>query len=129
MRIVAEEGDGWDLGLAGSPEAVKARIVSLHEYCDRVSRRTDSIKLSHSCMVVLLDTKEDTADLVKAKARDLNTTIEPFKERHLVGSPSQIASRMNEYVDVGVRHFTLYFDRDLQSLDLFTSEVIPKVGS
>jgi len=128
MHIVAEEGDGWDLGLAGSPEAVKARIDRLNEYCDKISRRTDSIKLSHSCMAVLSNTREDATDLVKAKARDLNTTIESFMARHLVGSPSQIASRMNEYVDVGIRHFTLYFDRDLRNLDLFASEVIPGVS-
>jgi len=128
MRIVAEEGDGWDLGLAGSPEAVKARIDRMNEYCDKISRRADSIKLSHSCIVVLSDTKDCAVDLVKAKARDLNTTPEFFMERHLVGSPNQIASRMNEYVDTGVRHFTLYFDRDLRNLDPIASEVIPQVG-
>ena len=128
MRIVAEEGDGWDLGLAGSPEAVKARIDCMNEYCDKISRRADSIKLSHSCMVVLSDTKDRAVDLVKAKARDLNTTIDFFMERHLVGSPGQIASRMNEYVDMGVGHFTLYFDRGIRNLDRFASEVIPQVS-
>ena len=128
MRIVAEEGNGWDLGLAGSPEAVKARIDRMNEYCDKISRRADSIKLSHSGMVVLSSTNDHATDLVKAKARDLNTTIGFFMERHLVGSPGQIASRMNEYVDMGIGHFTLYFDRDLRNLDRFASEVIRQVG-
>jgi len=128
MRIVAEEGDGWDLGLAGSPEAVKAKVDGLEEYCDKISRKTDSIKIAHSCMVILSNREERSMELVKAKTRDLNATVESFMERHLVGSPSQIASRMDEYIEAGVRHFTLYFDRDLRNLDLFASEVIPQVG-
>jgi len=128
MRIVAEEADGWDVGLAGSPEAVKAKVQGLVEYCDKVSRNPDTIKISHSCMVVLSDREEESMKLVKAKAKDLNTTVESFMERHLVGSPRQIAARMNEYVEVGVRHFTLYFERDLRNLDLFASEVVPQIG-
>jgi len=125
---VAEEADGWDVGLAGSPETVKAKVQGLKEYCDKVSRNPDTIKISHSCMTVLSDREEESMRLVKAKVKDLNATIESFMERHLVGSPGQIAARMNEYVEAGVRHFTLYFDRDLRNLDLFAFEVIPRVG-
>lgn len=128
MHIVAEEGDGWDIGLAGSPSAVEARVKALQEYCDKISKRADSLTVSHSCMVTLSDTREKAARLVKAKAKDLNATIEALMDRHLVGTPSQIASRMNEYVDVGVQHFTLYFDRDPRNLELFASEVVPRVG-
>ncbi len=129
LRIVAEEADGWDVGLAGSPEAVKAKVQGLEEYCDKVSRNSDTIKISHSCMAIMSDKEEESMKLVKAKAKDLNATVESLMERHLVGSPGQIAARMNEYVEAGVRHFTLYFDRDLRNLDVFASEVIPKIGS
>lgn len=129
MRMVAEEAGGWDVGLAGSPQAVKAKIQGLKEYCDKVSRNPDTIKISHSCMVVLSHREDESRKLVKAKARDLNATIESFMERHLVGSPGQIAARMNEYAEAGVRHFTLYFDRDLRNLNVFASEVIPRICS
>jgi len=128
MRIVAEEGNGWDLGLAGSPESLKAKIESLRNYCDKISRKPDAITISHSCMAVLSKTRDESTELIRAKARDLDNTVESFLQRHLVGSPSEIASRMNEYVDIGVRHFTIYFDRDLGNLERFASEVIPRVG-
>ena len=128
MHIVAEEGDGWDVGLAGSPEAAKAKIASLKDYCDQISRRSDNITIAHSCMVVLSKKREQAIELLKAKGKDLNATVDSLLQRHLFGPPSEIASRMNEYVDIGVRHFTLYFDRDLQNLEQFASEVIPRVG-
>jgi len=128
MRIVAEEGNGWDLGLAGSPESLKAKIESLRNYCDRISRKPDNVTISHSCMAVLSNTRSESTELMRAKARDLDNTVESFLQRHLVGSPIEIASRMNEYVDIGVRHFTIYFDRDLENLERFAFEVIPRVS-
>ena len=128
MRIVAEEGNGWDLGLAGPPESLKAKIESLKNYCDKISRKPDAITISHSCMAVLSKMRNECTELTRAKATDLNDTVESFLQRHLVGSPIDIASRMNEYVDVGVRHFTIYFDRDLGNLERFAFEVIPRVG-
>jgi len=128
MRIVAEEGDGWDVGLAGSPEAVKAKVEGLRNYCSKISRNPDPITISHSCMAVLSRTRGESFESVKAKMRDLNAPFNSFMQRHLVGSPSEIASRMNAYVEAGVRHFTIYFDRYLQNLKQFAFEVIPRVG-
>jgi alkanesulfonate monooxygenase SsuD/methylene tetrahydromethanopterin reductase-like flavin-dependent oxidoreductase (luciferase family) len=128
MRMVADEGDGWDISWAGSPKAAKAKVESLAAYCDEISRKADRITISHTSLVVLSENREQAMRLARAKARDLNATVESFMDRHLVGSPGEIASRINEYVEAGVRHFTLYFDRDLRNLDLFASEITPLVG-
>jgi hypothetical protein len=32
------------------------------------------------------------------------------------------------FLDGGVRHFTLYFERDVRNLERFTLEVAPQVG-
>jgi len=121
MRIVAEEGEGWGVCLGGSPEAAKAKISSLKDYCDQISKRSDNITISHSCMVVLSKTREQSIELLKAKGKDLNATVDSLLQRHLVGPPSEITSRIDEYVDVGIRHFTLYFDHDLRNLERFAS--------
>ena len=125
MRIVADEGDGWDFST--SLQGTKAKIRDLTLYCDKISRNPKQVKISHSCMVILADTKDQAMDWVKAKVKDLNTTIESFMARHLVGSPSEIVLQMNEYVEAGVQHFTLYFDRDIKNIERFALEVIPKV--
>jgi probable F420-dependent oxidoreductase len=127
IRMVAREADGWDIGVSLSPEALKAKLELLGENCRKISRNPEVIRIARPSMVVLSRREGESMDLVRAKAKDLGISTESFLERYLVGTPSQIASRMREFIEAGVQHFTLYFERDLQDLDTFASEVMPRI--
>src|SRR5262245_43038704 len=77
--------------------------------------------------------KPSDADIL-AQLRATNPALESYGSRRdleaefLIGTPDVVARRVQEYVDLGVGHFMLWF-MDFPSLDgmrLFAHEVLPR---
>ena len=72
--------------------------------------------------------EEINHDIAKAKTK--NESSEIFKNRlsAIVGTPEEVTSKLNEYIDLGITHFILHFvGLNEKSLKLFYSKIIKKI--
>ncbi|MEM2914785.1 MAG: LLM class flavin-dependent oxidoreductase, partial [Candidatus Bathyarchaeia archaeon] len=88
MKAVAEVGEGTNF--FGTPEVFKRKLTILRNYCEKIGRNYDEIE--------------------KSWAGDLNLgarVIERTEDGTLMGTPTQIIDRIEEYVKLGVKYFTI----------------------
>ncbi|MCC6177576.1 MAG: LLM class flavin-dependent oxidoreductase [Chloroflexi bacterium] len=125
LRLVARHADWWESGSL-SPDEYRRKAGILAEHCDAVGRDPASILHVWQCQVVSLADSEDEARAI-AEPNPLYQHATP--ETRLVGTPEQIAERLEERIDIGVRHVILRFmdfPRTEQALR-FMAEVAPRL--
>ncbi len=125
LRLVARHADWWNLSDV-TPEGFAQKARVLEEHCDAVGRDPTSILYNLQLQAMAIAETE-------AEARAIAERSTLYKHTGagaaLVGTPEQVAARLQEYVDVGVRHFILRF-LDFPSTAgalLFASQVAPRL--
>lgn len=118
LKIVAKYADACNL--FGSPETVRRKLDVLREHCRLVGRDYDSIlktKLGH---VIIDKNKEKITEAIKGLPEDRR------REQAIFGTPEEVRRQIEVFRDVGLQYLIVNFepDRELQSLDLFASEVV-----
>ncbi len=120
LRIVAKYADWWNY--CDTPEAFGHKLNVLREHCEAIGRNFDDIvKTWDGIQITVAETEAEALRIYEAS---------PYKRRgRVVGTPSQVAARLSEYVDLGVEIFFLRFD-DFPSqtgIRLFAEEVMPQL--
>lgn len=125
LRIVAQHADRWNFG--GSVDEFRVKLPILESHCRTVGRDFESIEKSWFGNVLIEPTEERLQErLRKRAARGGATTV--LDERGITGTPETIATKIEEYVSLGVTHFIAMFGRvdRLGATELFAKEVIPR---
>ncbi|MFQ5759063.1 MAG: LLM class flavin-dependent oxidoreductase [Candidatus Bathyarchaeia archaeon] len=141
IKRAAELGDGWFPAVL-SPLEMADKMNTLKEYIRRAGRSMSEIEVAPQFMVSLSKDREEALRVFR-KSRvyehleSLRTSTlrgqvsGTLEERNLVGTPSDIIKKMEEYVELGVTYFAaLVFmggsQEDLmKNMTLFAKEVIP----
>ena len=105
LRLVARHADWWNLS-GVSPQELARKAAILEGHCREVGRDPTSLLYTWQCQAVALGDGEREARAVAEG--NAFYQHEPPGGR-LVGPPEQVAARLQEYVDLGVRHFILRF--------------------
>ncbi len=133
-----------------SPEDLKNKISVLHEECIKQKRNHDSIGISFETQILIRETEEEIDDIfnhfktlssfnnskdddilkqLKATNPEMEgyNSKEDYQDQFVIGTPEQVITKLNQYIDVGVNHFMLWFMDypDKTSIDLFTQKVRP----
>ncbi len=121
LRVVAEYGDCSNFG--GTPEEFAHKCEVLKNHCLAVGRDYDTIRKTWSPQIFIRRT-QDEIDAEWSRFSD-----EPVDQRaaHLVGTPEQVAERMQQYIDLGCGGFVPW-NADYPStetLELFATQVMP----
>lgn len=132
MRVVAKHADRYNHPF-GTPDELKRKIEVLKEHCKTIGRDHREIERSVLIRVIVgRDEREVGKTIGKVKSKD--ETVEQYMERTngkaTVGTPEQVTHDLNEYMDLGIRHFILHFiglDPTLKMLQLFTSRIMKKM--
>lgn len=121
LRVVAKHADWWDLSGAG-PETYAHKLGVLRGHCGQVGRPFDEIIKGWSTEGVALAPSEAEAQRLAA-ASPYNTG------KSVVGTPEQVAARLQRYVDLGVSYFVvrLLDFPATEGIDLFVQEVMPRL--
>ncbi|HUE75336.1 MAG TPA: hypothetical protein VMP10_00800, partial [Chloroflexota bacterium] len=96
------------------------------EHCQAVGRDVEDILINWQCQCVAIGNSE-------AEARAIAEQSPLYQRRTaeaVVGTPDQVAKRLQQFVDVGVRDFNLRF-ADFPRTDgafRFLRDVMPKVA-
>jgi F420-dependent oxidoreductase-like protein len=123
LRVVAKHADCSNFG--GKPEEFARKCEILKNHCAAVGRDYDEIRKTWSPEVFIRPTE---AEIVEAGTRSLwNEPFDSWREGNLVGTPEQVAEKIETYRALGCSGF-IPWNADypeLQTLELFATEVVP----
>ena len=125
LKLVAQYGDACNIG--GDVATIAHKLDVLKGHCETVGRNYDEIVKSSGISVFLVDDGDDV-EKATAKARRATSYAE-FAKGTWVGTPDQIAERLQPIVDTGIDYVIVYLPRlayDQNPLRRFAREVVPR---
>jgi F420-dependent oxidoreductase-like protein len=125
LKLVAKWGNACNVG--GDADTLRHKFAVLRGHCEQLGRNYDEIVRSTGISVFLLDPGDDPARAT-AQARG-KTSYEEFARNVIVGTPDQVAARIEPLVEAGANYFITYFPRvayDQTVLRRFAQEVMPR---
>ena len=123
LRVVATYADYSNFG--GQPDEWARKREILHGHCKDVGRDPDTIGNTWSPEVFIRSTE---AEVVAAGTRSLwGEPFEAWSDANLVGTPEQVAEKIQTYVDLGCTGFIPWCPDypSTETMELFASEVMP----
>jgi F420-dependent oxidoreductase-like protein len=127
LRVVAELADRCNFGGPDTPQHYKDSLEVLDGHCRKVGRNIDEIEktLIVDNTVIAKNRAALSEKIRKFKPESISKT--QFIEGNLVGTPEEIVSRIEEYIDVGVTYIMMRFPDMMENepLQLFADGVIP----
>jgi F420-dependent oxidoreductase-like protein len=127
LRVVARLADCSNFGGNLDQWAHKRDVLRAH--CADVGRDPDEIRMTWSPEVFIRATEDEIA---AAGSRSLwNEPAASWRAGNLVGTPEQVAEKVQAYADLGCRGFIPWCADypDTESLELFATEVMPAFQS
>jgi F420-dependent oxidoreductase-like protein len=124
LRVVARHADVSNFGGKPHEWAHKAEVLKGH--CQDVGRDYDEIRKTISGEVMVRETEAEI-DALGSKSL-WGEPLESWKAGNLVGTPEQVAEKVQAYVDLGCTGFVPWCSDypDTQTLQLFAEKVIPE---
>ena len=124
LRVVARYADCSNFG--GKPDEFAHKCEILKGHCASVGRDYEEIRKTWSPEVFVRETE---AEVAAAGTRSLwGEPVESWRDGNLVGTPEQVAEKIQAYLDLGCSGFIPWCADypDTTSLELFATEVIPQ---
>jgi len=131
LKVTARHADRYDWGFIPSVEEYKHKMKVLEKHCDAVGRSFDEIE--KSCWPVgQIFIGEDRKELKKKilQLTPKGVSLEDFMRTSFVGTPEEFIKQIQQYLNLGVTHFMLFFGDlpDIGGLRLFAEKVVQKIG-
>jgi F420-dependent oxidoreductase-like protein len=123
LRVVARHADASNFG--GKPEEFAAKCEVLRRHCLDVGRDYDEIQKTWSPEIFI---REDEAEVAAGGTRSFwGEPYESWRAGNLVGTPEQVAARIQEYVGLGCTGFYPWCSDypETETVRLFAEQVIP----
>ena len=126
LRVVARHADCSNFG--GKPDELAHKCEVLKGHCDDVGRDYDEIRKTWSPEVFIRETE---AEVTAAGSRSRAGASRSSRGRagNLVGTPEQVAEKIQTYVDLGCTGFVPWCADypDTETLTLLAEKVMPQV--
>jgi F420-dependent oxidoreductase-like protein len=101
LRVVARLADASNFG--GTPDVFARRTDVLVDHCRAVGRDYDEIQKTWSPEVLI---REDEQELIRGGTRSVwGVPYDQWSAENLVGTPEQVAERIQTYIDLGCTGF------------------------
>jgi alkanesulfonate monooxygenase SsuD/methylene tetrahydromethanopterin reductase-like flavin-dependent oxidoreductase (luciferase family) len=129
LKVVAKHADRYNHPFS-SPNDIELKLHTLKDHCMVVGRNYHDIELSVLIRCLLVDSYDDLNDVIKAWKKELEN-LGDFEKRisAIVGTPEDIITKINKYIDIGITHFIIHFiGLNENTIRLFDSKVIKKIG-
>jgi F420-dependent oxidoreductase-like protein len=125
LRVVARLADASNFG--GKPHEFTHKCDVLADHCREVGRDFDEIQKTWSPAVFI---REDEAAIAEEAAGfSFGEPFESWREGNLVGTPEQVAEKIQAYVELGCTGFYPWCSDfpGTETLRVFAEQVIPEV--
>jgi F420-dependent oxidoreductase-like protein len=126
LKLVAKYGDACNV-TAVAPEDYRHKLDVLKGHCDKVGRDYDTIIKSAHVFMTVVPQGEDPEQVTEPFRRRSGWSLEEYRKRNFVGTPTQAVDYLSSLYEAGVEYFVFYFRNDLTRLDtiqLFAEEVM-----
>ena len=127
LRITAKFADCCNFGGGATLKEYEKLVNLLKKHCKAVGRNPGEIEKTHILDYAIIGgNKEEVRKKIKRfKPKDMSTR--EFTKRNLVGTPDQIISQIQGFVDIGFTYFMLRFPDmiELKPLRMFAEQVFP----
>jgi len=129
FRVVAKHADRYNHP-CGSVDLLKQKISKLKEHCTNIGRNPKEIE--YSVLIACLIGEEDKMikEIVNQRKKQVHgmQQVREAENASLVGSPENIISGLNRYINIGITHFIMDFvGLSENTIKLFDSSVIKKI--
>jgi len=126
LRIAAKYAQAYNT-ISDPPEVYAHLLKVLRQHCQEVGTDYDAILKTFTTAVTIAPSRAEVDDKVK-RLRPAAASMDWFAEATVIGTPDEVAARLQEYVDLGTQYLILSFwDVDeIESLRLFAREVMPR---
>lgn len=101
LRVVAQYADYSNFGGTAEEFARKREILKGH--CVKVGRDEDEIRKTWSPEILIRDTERELKELQVRSTR--GESFETWRASNLIGTPEQVAERIQKYIDLGCSGF------------------------
>jgi alkanesulfonate monooxygenase SsuD/methylene tetrahydromethanopterin reductase-like flavin-dependent oxidoreductase (luciferase family) len=125
LRVVARHADRSNFG--GKPDEFAHKCEVLKGHCAAVGRDYDEIAKTWSPEVFIRETEQE---LIDAGTRSFwGEPFESWRAGNLVGTPEQVAEKVQTYIDLGCSGFVPWCSDypEHETLRLFAEKVMPQV--
>jgi F420-dependent oxidoreductase-like protein len=125
LRVVARLADASNFG--GKPDEFAHKTQVLTEHCRAVGRDYESIQKTWSPAVLIRETETEIAAMASLSSR--NEPFDSWVAGNLVGTPEQVAEKIQTYIDMGCTGFYPWCADypETPTMELLAREVIPEV--
>ena len=132
MRRAGTLGDGW-MPYLYSPERFAKSVIEVRAAAERSTRELHDFSwMAFVCTNLCENAAEARADATAFFGASFGQDVGPFLDRvAAVGSPEQVATRIDEFIDAGADHIIVApsTSRDpLAMAQLFATEVMPRLS-
>ena len=128
LRLVARYGDACNIG--ADPDTLRHKFAVLRQHCETIGRDYESIIRSSNMMMFPLEPGEDPEKATEKVRAAIGATFAEYQNTVQVGTPEEIAAKLQARVDAGVNYIIAYIADiayDLDRLHLYTEEIIPRI--
>jgi F420-dependent oxidoreductase-like protein len=126
LKVTALHADRFDFSYLPNMALYKHKFDVLQEHCKSVGRNFEEIE--KSCwpegQIILGEDKKALEEKVE-KTKPSGVSRKDFEKSHFLGTPDELAARLEPYLGLGVDRFMLFFADlpDKDSLRLFATKV------
>lgn len=123
LRVVARHADRSNFG--GKPHEFAHKCEVLKGHCAEVGRDYDEIAKTWSPEVFI---REDEQEIIEGGTRSFwGEPFESWRDGNLVGTPEQVAEKVQTYLDLGCTGFVPWCSDypDTETMRLFAEQVVP----
>jgi F420-dependent oxidoreductase-like protein len=127
LKVAAQHADRCDVGYVPSLELYKHKLDVLGSHCKAVGR--DFNEIERSCWLggqifIAQNRKELDEKVLEWKPK--NVSVEDFKKHSFIATPEECRRKIQQYADVGVTYFMLFFGGlpDVSGLRLFAKDIV-----
>ena len=130
LPAVGRRADICNVGSNNTVAEHRRRESVVRQAAEAAGRNPDAIELTHNARCVIAPTPREYDGLVARLAEQAGVTAAEYRDRFLrntlSGTPEQVAERIAEYMDYGIRYFFVIFPDFVASetLELFAAEVM-----
>ena len=149
LDAAARLGQGWNTVPVGV-EALQKRLTALKAACQNVGRDFSELEISYETQILIAPTREAVREKLKAILALTPTGAETPRDADfkafvsgesdvypryltdgLVGTPDEIKTQLQTYLDMGVSHYMLWFmdAPETDGMQLFMEQVAPAFKS
>ena len=105
LPMVARVADDWNWNITGTPQDYRQKLDILHQHCNAAGRDPRTLALSLNMDFLISEDNARISSALKINAEDGGVPVETIRERMLVGSPDEVGSRLQTFIDMGVTTF------------------------